>query len=285
LVHAAAYRNPPFAAGEKEKGFRDALVAESFLQLLASSPKSPAPCRVVLVTSDVLLTQAVKGRIADSSNASVLANAEELKGLINTLVSNVKEDFIALIKPKAAKLFFVSSDDKETVFYREKIRERLSEKFKTELEKSPQGTMFRQNGTWFIIPPNFSKKVGRRVFRTSRIETEFEAGTLTTDDDARAGQLAQLSDLLWPSPPQGVPAAKALTYANLVPMATGLESPHFINFSESTATYTPPKRVVSHKGRDIYEVLWSTEVAMSKELKKPVIESIAHVEFNCQPIS
>ncbi len=37
LIHAAAYRDPPFEVGEKEKGFRDALVAESFVQLLAVS--------------------------------------------------------------------------------------------------------------------------------------------------------------------------------------------------------------------------------------------------------
>jgi hypothetical protein len=61
LIHAAAYRIPPFQAGDKEKGFRDALVAESFLQLLTDSPKTPNLCRVVLVTSDELLSQAVKG--------------------------------------------------------------------------------------------------------------------------------------------------------------------------------------------------------------------------------
>jgi hypothetical protein len=158
IIHAAAYRNPPFEVGEKEKGFRDALVAESFLQLLAASPKTPSLCKVVLVTSDELLTRAVKERIADSSNASVLANVEELKGLINTIVSNVGEEFIAQIKPKADKLFFVSSDDKEAVFYKDKIRERLGEKFIAELQAQPQGTTFRDNGKWLIHLPNFSKK-------------------------------------------------------------------------------------------------------------------------------
>jgi hypothetical protein len=40
LIHAASYRLPPFSPGEKEKGFRDAIVAESFLQLVADSPKT-----------------------------------------------------------------------------------------------------------------------------------------------------------------------------------------------------------------------------------------------------
>jgi PIN domain len=81
LIQASAYRIAPFEVGEKEKGFRDALVAESFLQLHTASLKTPSLCRVVLVTSDGLLSQAVKERIADSPNASVLANLEELKVL------------------------------------------------------------------------------------------------------------------------------------------------------------------------------------------------------------
>src|SRR5579864_8181134 len=93
LIRAAEYRMPPFQPGEKEKGFRDALVAESFLHLIEASPKTPEVCRVVLVTSDELLREAVNLRIASSSNASVLQTIEELKGLINTLVSNVGEDF------------------------------------------------------------------------------------------------------------------------------------------------------------------------------------------------
>jgi hypothetical protein len=60
LIHAAVYRKPPFEAGDKEKGFRDALVAESFLQLLNASPRTAESCRVVLVTSDGLLAEAVK---------------------------------------------------------------------------------------------------------------------------------------------------------------------------------------------------------------------------------
>lgn len=47
LIRAAEYRKPPFGPGEKEKGFRDALVAESFLQLVENSPKTAALCRVV----------------------------------------------------------------------------------------------------------------------------------------------------------------------------------------------------------------------------------------------
>jgi hypothetical protein len=289
LILAAAYRNPPFEVGEKEKGFRDALVAESFLQLLAESPKTPHLCRVVLVTSDQLLTQAVKDRTADSPNASVLANVEELKGLINTIVSNVGEDFIALIKPKAAKLFFVSSGEKQTVFYREKIKEQLTEKFKAELEARPQGTAFRNNVAWLIDRPNFSRKEGRRVFWTSRIEIELEAGTVTRDDDPK--ETAYLSDLLSPSwtqlmaPKAQKVSLNSLAHTNVFNSVLNSQDIGWAGLNPSLQSLASEKRAVTHKGRDLFAVLWSTEVAMSKELKKPIIEDITHVELSCQPIS
>jgi len=275
LIHAAAYRNPPFEAGEKEKGFRDALVAESFLQLLASSPRTPDLCRVVLVTSDGTLTQAVKERIADSPNASVLASVEELKGLINTIVSNVGEEFIAQLKPKAAKLFFVSSDAKEVLFYKEKIRERLMEKFKSDLETKPQGTTFRENGTWRIDLPNFSRKEGRRVFWTSRIEIDVEAGTVITQNEPSNLAAWVTGD----RPVQQDPGSTPYTFLSTpITLQSVLQNIDYRNLISE-------KKVISHKGRDVFETLWSTEVTMSKELKKPIIEDIKHIELSCQPIS
>lgn len=277
LIHAAAYRNAPFEAGEKEKGFRDALVAESFLQLLASSPKTPSICRVVLITSDRLLAQAVTERISDSPNASVLPNIEELKGLINTIVSNVGEDFIAQIKPKADKLFFVTSEEKEAIFYREKIRERIREKFKAELEAKPKGATFRENGAWYISPPNFSRKDGRRIHWTTRIEIEVKARTLTKMEPAAITAVE--------------PTFSLVDYA-ATNIATTQPYGSSVSFFDKAIQYTPTAPaaplfgtpVISHEGRDIFEVLWSTEVTVAKELKKVLVEEIRHIELNCQPV-
>jgi PIN domain len=280
IIYAAAYRKPPFEAGEKEKGFRDALVAESFLQLLAVSTKTPNLCRVVLITSDTLLAQAVKERIANLRNASVLSNLEELKGLINTIVSNVEEDFIAQIKPKAAKLFFVSSEEKETLIYKENIQQRLREKFKSELETKPQGTTFRENGTWRIDWPNFSRKDGRRVYWISRIEIELEAGTVTNDDRAEKGSyLSNLVSSVGGSAlgsPQPLANYSGLTNLNMAALS-GF-------YGTTPMAFASEKKVITHRGADIFEVQWSTEVTLSKNLKKPVIDDIVHVELSCQPI-
>jgi hypothetical protein len=287
IINAAAYRRPPFEAGEKEKGFRDALVAESFMQLLKASPRTPAVCRLVLITSDGALTAAVKERLNGVANASVLANVDELKGLINTIVSDVGEDFIALIKPKAGKLFFTSSTDKDAIYYKEKIRDRLSEKFKAELAATPPGTAFRTNGTWFINSPNFWKKEGKRVFWSSRIEVEVDAGNMTTQSESPTTLF--MSSL---NPSSGVQAQLLPTsepnFKSSLQFFEPLATTYKIELGDNIASIVDSpatKKVISHKGRDKYEVLWSTEVTMSKELKKPMIEDMKHVEISVQPIA
>ena len=296
LIRASEYRTPPFQPGDKEKGFRDSLVAESFLQLLESSPKTPALCRVVLVTSDQLLSQAIKGRIAGSANASVLPSIEELKGLINTIVSNVGEDFIAQLKPKASKLFFVSGDEKDVLYYKENVGERIRERFSAELAKRPGGTTFRRNGTWLISQPNFSRKEGRRVYWTSRIEIEVEAGTATNEAQTAtiipATGLNLTTPYKWEFQPSSNASYGEVTGAYLTPHT--LNWPQFpavpaansvvAQWSQFPAV-TPENRVVTQKGKDIFEVLWSAEVTMTKELKKAAIEELRHIELTCQPIS
>ncbi len=286
VIHASAYRLPPFQAGEKEKGFRDALVTECFLQLIATSPKTPKICRVVLVTSDELLAEAAEKRIASASNASVLLSIEELKGLINTIISNVDEEVINFLKPKAAQLFFVP-EAKETLYYKEKIREKIVSGFKSELNAKPEGTVFRDDGTWYVNQPNFVKKEGSRIFWTSRIEIAFEAGSVTREESKGIG-IADLSSGLLTVRPQDVSgfglSPKPQTLGSLwgAAYATG-PSP---NLGYGSILSTPlEKKIPTHKGRDSYEVLWSAEVNVRKQLKKTKFEEIKHIELTSQPIS
>src|ERR1700719_21986 len=157
----AVFRKPPFQDGETEKGFRDRLVAECFLQLVADSPTTPNVCRIVMITSDGLLGETIRARMSGSTNTGILTTLEELKGLINTLVSQVDETFLALLRPKAEKLFFIPKDE-STLFYKDQIREKFSEKFATNLATPAAGATTRQNGTWLVSAPNSVKKTGRR---------------------------------------------------------------------------------------------------------------------------
>jgi hypothetical protein len=287
LIHAASYRLPPFNPGEKEKGFRDAIVAEAFMQLIAESPKTAKLCRLILVTSDDLLTMAVNERTSGMANANVLPGIEELKGLINTLISDVDEEFIASLKPKAARLFFTSDKEKEELYSKEKIRERLAEKFEAELSALPEGTAFRKNGTWLISPPNFARKEGKRIFWASRIAIEVESGSVTIERPSSVrSYLPAQSVVFGQQEPSWMKThnLSASIFGSYNPLIVGSE-PKMEVFNTFASVLGPSEtKVVTHKGRDIYQVLWSTEVTLTKELKKAVIEDITHIEFTCQPV-
>lgn len=72
LALDATYRRPPFQIGEKEKGFRDALLVESFVQLVEESPKTAQSARIVLISNDKLVKTAVEARLSKSVNVHVL---------------------------------------------------------------------------------------------------------------------------------------------------------------------------------------------------------------------
>lgn len=184
IINDAAFRNPPFEAGKKEKGFRDAIIAEAFTQMISRSPKTPDICRVVMVTSDELLGVSIENKIVGCQNVKVFKDIDELKGLINTLVSQVTEEYVESLKEKAGKYFFVEKD-KTTLFYKENIREQIKGKYESELKELPEGADTRENGTWYISPPRFDRKVGQRVFWYTQFRVEAEAfksvGVTTTE--------------------------------------------------------------------------------------------------------
>ena len=119
LILNSAYRKPPFEKGQYEKGFRDAIIVETFLQLVDQSPKTPEICRLALVSKDNLLREAVKARTESNINVKLVATIGELEGLINTLVANVTEEFIETIREKADNLFFQTNDN-DTLYYKER---------------------------------------------------------------------------------------------------------------------------------------------------------------------
>jgi len=283
LALDAAYRRPPFKDGETEKGFRDRIIIESFLQLAGDSPRTPKICRIVLVSGDGLVAQTVKTRIAGFTNCAVLASLEELKGLINTLVSQVDESFLDLLKPKAERLFFVAKDE-TTLFYREKIKAKLSEKFDAELDALPPGATTRTNGRWRISAPNFVKKTGRRIQWTSRIAIEAEASKPVSHSPQIASPLMQPGTTVNAATAYGGTAqlftsqGTELGAIGRIPLSNLATAGRFVDWQSLPTVYGSFTSVLTHKGIDVYEVLWSTDVTTRRELRKPSIDEITHGE-------
>jgi hypothetical protein len=282
----AAYRRPPFEAGDKEKGFRDRLIVECFLQLVAASPKTPGVCRVVLVSNDALMRQAALARTVGQTNVTCVSTLDELKGLINTLVSEVDETFLSRLKPKAAKLFFVPNDE-STFFFKQNVRERLMSTFAKELAEPPPGATARTNGTWRISPPNFVKKERNRVQWTSRVEVEAEAtgmftqwasiGTASLPLDPVVNVFST-DNYFKPNANRLVSAGQDFGTYNTVPLGTLAKPLVFADVGNYVSAFKSSPSVPKYKGVDVYEVLWSADVDSRHELRRPSVDDIKRLE-------
>jgi hypothetical protein len=174
LILNAAYRKAPFQLGEKEKGFRDALILETFLQVVGATPTSRSVARLALVSGDQLLRDAAVARIGTSGNIHVLELIDALKGLINTLGSSVDEQFITAIRDRAAEAFFKAKDE-TTLYYKASVAASLSDTLTKASVKLPDRADKYNVEKWTINPPRFVKKQGQRIYWTTRFEARLKA--------------------------------------------------------------------------------------------------------------
>lgn len=288
LINDAAYRSPPFEPGEKEKGFRDSLIAETFLQLVSSSPTQYRECIIVLLTKDQLLSEAVKSRMSGRLNVRILTNIEDLKGLINILITKVSEEFVAKIRAKATTYFFDKSN-KKSLYYKEQIQSKIRKKFTKELNELPPGTDKRQNGTWFIAHSGFIKKIDQRFYWATRINVEINA-IKSESVESYAIQYPYLSPqyhLLGWQPSIDIPTLQNLIQQELNSQQTtklpnvshGSKSIDAIS-SVSTSSISKPLLGVQKviKGKSVFEVKWSVFISTTQKFSKAKIESINFIE-------
>ncbi len=272
LIRDACYRVPPFADREKEKGFRDACIVETFAQLVEVSPKTSRACRVVIVTGDSLVADAIRMRTSDANNVRILGSIEELKGLINTLVEQVKEEFVTTYRAKAQEYFF-EADRKESLFYKENIRSRIEEKFKEHLESIPKGSDERKNGTWHIGTPSFVRKERQRMFWATRIRVDAEAYKWTIQPSYGSGQITI----------NGGPFS--ISSMPISPQVESYTFPGRLSSSENSMSigslfpdlYTHSKKELSGRGESVFQVVWSVVVTTRGKLSSPRVESLEYV--------
>lgn len=277
IVQAALFRRPPFERGEKEKGFRDALVAECFMLAVNESPKNPSHCRVAIVTGDGLLGDMMEERTASIGNVRVLRNLDDLQSLINTLVSNVKEQFVASVR-EAAEAYFFTKGSKDGLYYEKEIRGRVLEQFNEKLRELPPGATSRENGTWYIGSPSFVEKKRQRIFWRTSIEIEANSfksewpkaasrdfGSVTS---LMADPSARLSEL------GGRLPISSITLP-ILPHALGSMDPQdFRALRLDAALSGLSEKLLVSKGRSLFHVTWSVIISPKQKLSRPKIENI-----------
>lgn len=268
VISRSALRLPPFDRGEKEKGFRDAIVANTFTQVHKSSPSTPSSCRLAIVTNDERLIEYIKELVADAKNVRILKDIDELESLINTLVSSIPEDFAAELADMASKLFFVKNDEK-SLFYKEGIRDRIKRDFSDILKDTIHEGRLRAHGTWWITKPIFVSKIKQRIKWISVVEPEFEIyhyGVLNNDPGCSISQeeLDKTS------------STSKLGIGALAGQERGVVRPYGLGMGLMTSIMDREK-IVDITGREKFEVHWSATLTKAKNLIKPTIEEIKHL--------
>ncbi|WP_295624103.1 PIN domain-containing protein [uncultured Nitrosomonas sp.] len=271
VISRATLRYPPFERGDKEKGFRDSVIANTFAQFHENSPSTPTVCRLAIVTNDELLAEYINLLTAGSKNVRILKGTDELESLINTLVSSVSEEYAAELTKKATKLFFVK-DEEKSLYYKDNIAEKIKLKYAEVLKDTILKDHLRRSGTWWITQTIFVKKVRQRIHWVSVIEPEFEIYHIEnkSQDSAFTSSLSKLA---------GMEPATA-KYWSLVNEGIIQAKPQVIKQGLLGTTFADTEIIVDHKGRDRFEVQWSANITPSKNLTKPTIDEIKYMGNN-----
>ncbi len=176
LIARSVKRLPPFETpGENEKGFRDAIIANTFFQEVGDSPKTQRVCRLVFVSGDPRIREYIQDKTTSCSNVRILESMDDLKSLINAIASEVTEEFLSEIS-EDAKNFFYDFDKKDGLYKSEKIYEQIKQKYELQLNMVTENKplVSRIEDGLFLGDQTFIDKTGQTVKWTRDILFKFK---------------------------------------------------------------------------------------------------------------
>lgn len=291
IIMRSIYRLPPFEI-DKEKGFRDALIAQTFMQVVHSSPVTPSVCRLAIITDDKLLTDYVKEKIAGVKNVKILSSVSELEDFINTIVSQVTEEFMSEIREKVSKYFFEKDND-DCLYYKKDIPKIIKETYSNELKTVTKEEFIRENGTWWIHNPIFVKKIKQRTHwitsikidaKLSKVEYSGQnitpTGMFGTSGTSATGLLQRILDDQHPSEDLGKikPPDNLGELLSQPPDETLTLRKAYAALAEAKAkAIQAVKKVDIASGHSLFEIHWSVNITQTKKITTPKIEKVKFI--------
>lgn len=259
VAHRSVRRLPPFDDGQYEKGFRDALVCESFCQLVDSSSEDPVMCRLVLVANDQRLADAARERTEGRTNVRVFRSSSELEGFLNTLVSDLGEPFIEKQRITASPYFY-DFDAGVGLYQEHGVTEKLQRRFQEQLAELPAGATERVLGNWYLGDPQFASKDGPRLNWTSRVSLEMTAYRASPP---RELQLSNEGPAAWGSLGfgGGLPTKSDSTLGEILQHSSSTTVPAGHNLETKVgrmlSAWVSRPRVQVANGRAAFDIHWS----------------------------
>lgn len=129
IIEKAVWRRPPFTYDpqnvDNEKGFRDSLVLETVRYICAQEARD---VKVTFLCKDKLLRAAADSCLLSNSKFASYELVEDFRTYLELTKEKLKESFIRGIIKKASEKFF-SKGISDTLFYRDKVIEKLKGKY------------------------------------------------------------------------------------------------------------------------------------------------------------
>jgi hypothetical protein len=192
LMRAAGLRSPPFDADpEKEKGFKDAVIGETFVQMCGKFPAHGTDT-AILVTNDGMLREHVLRQVP---RAKVVKTADALANELNILGSDIDPVVASQLPSLAAELLGASSD------FWENVGKMATSQFPTPLHMLVDGagaTNVRLlPPVW--LPPAFVKKQLKHVYFFCRFQIPRQGQQWMPATQPMSTGLLQMGDPVGPS--------------------------------------------------------------------------------------
>jgi len=196
LIERSVRRKPPFEISlEKEKGFRDAIIATTFLQEIERSPKTPRACLLVFISGDGRIREFLQEKTSSSENVRILSTLDELKSLLNAIASEVTEEFLEELHPKASTVFY-DYDKKDGLYMKQKVYSMISDQHSEALKSvtTDYPGSFRKLAGITIGEQTFIKKEGQTVTWNTGVSIGFNVAIHELNESKEKRGLLSISD-------------------------------------------------------------------------------------------
>jgi hypothetical protein len=257
IVGLSTNRLPPFNPGNSEKGFRDAMILETYVQVLSDSEFSDY--LAVLVTSDDLLIKAVNKRTETFDNQYPLGSIEDIRGIIAAISEELELELVEMIIPVASAYFF-SPGDSSSVFSQFGIPSTIQKEYESAFLSHPPGADLRNTYAPSIHQSRFVKKEGDRFFWSNQIVFPSVAYRIAYSIGPTASSIGHTPSGIFNTDIYG---------DELSSSSTGQV------YSSSSAFLPPnPSYVPVSNGRTIFEVIWSAVYTDDGGFVEPRVEEL-----------
>lgn len=173
LCNNAIWRVKPFieeADKENEKGFRDAIILEIVINSYHNKKEDEI---IVFLCNDGVLKECVENRLRNKSDLLIFDSVNDFSSYLKLRHEKLTKEFVKAISKKAKDKFF-SPKDKGSLFYKEKILERVRKEFESDLNhpeetenyqsalsklvnKAPEKWQPIAEAKWWILSPTFDR--------------------------------------------------------------------------------------------------------------------------------